>query len=285
MFKPIAGNTLIWINAHTHEPLRSFYYFGVLVGLALYNSVNIRLNLPLAFYKQLLDRRADASDFRAMFPDLAHGLDQLLEYPGDVETDICSTYSVSDMYLGEAIEQPLIEGGNDIVVTNETRQQYVKDYIEFVLHKSMEQQMGAIRNGFMAVMAGWAVNLCTPAELQVMICGRDDIDLSTMKPSAAYIGYEESDDTIQHLWRFLDSLDDEGKRNFLLFVSGSARVPLGGLQSLHFTIQRAEHTNFSRLPTAMTCFNRLVLPAYPTEELLRQRVQTAIDNAQGFGLV
>ncbi|KAI8847705.1 hypothetical protein BC829DRAFT_395682 [Chytridium lagenaria] len=40
-----------------------------------------------------------------------------------------------------------------------------------------------------------------------------------------------------------------------------------------------------RLPTALTCFGRLLLPEYESKEKLANRLITAIENAKGFGLV
>ena len=38
------------------------------------------------------------------------------------------------------------------------------------------------------------------------------------------------------------------------------------------------------LPTAHTCFNVLLLPEYANEEKLRERLETALAHAEGFGL-
>ena len=43
-----------------------------------------------------------------------------------------------------------------------------------------------------------------------------------------------------------------------MFCTGSDRVPLGGLKSLKFVVQK--HANSIHLPTAHTCFNVLLLP-------------------------
>ena len=39
-----------------------------------------------------------------------------------------------------------------------------------------------------------------------------------------------------------------------------------------------------RLPMSHTCFNQLVLPPYKSRKLLKQKILTAIQNAEGFGL-
>ncbi|EGD73574.1 hypothetical protein PTSG_05281 [Salpingoeca rosetta] len=56
--------------------------------------------------------------------------------------------------------------------------------------------------------------------------------------------------------------------------NSSALRLLASFALVEMTTERAKLLGVAalgRLPTAMTCFNRLVLPAYPTEELLRQR--------------
>ena len=39
-----------------------------------------------------------------------------------------------------------------------------------------------------------------------------------------------------------------------------------------------------RLPMSHTCFNQLVLPAYRSRKVLKQKLTIALQNAEGFGL-
>ena len=43
--------------------------------------------------------------------------------------------------------------------------------------------------------------------------------------------------------------------------------------------------DFSRLPTAHTCFNVLMLPEYSSKAKLQDRLLKAITHAKGFGLI
>jgi hypothetical protein len=61
------------------------------------------------------------------------------------------------------------------------------------------------------------------------------------------------------------------------------RAPVGGLGKLKVLIQRAG-PDTDRLPTAHTCFNALLLPEYSSKERMAERLLTAVQNAQGFGL-
>jgi E3 ubiquitin-protein ligase HECTD2 len=89
--------------------------------------------------------------------------------------------------------------------------------------------------------------------------------------------------SFRDFWEVLHSLSDELKKKFLLFATGSDRVPVGGMGEMTFKITKVTNKP-DNLPEAHTCFNQLVLPLYENEELLRQKLIIAISNAEGFGL-
>jgi HECT-domain (ubiquitin-transferase) len=84
----------------------------------------------------------------------------------------------------------------------------------------------------------------------------------------------------------LFDLDETSKRQFLQFVTGSERVPVGGLASLNPPFVVAKNGGHSeRLPTSHTCFNALLLPEYESKAWLAERLQIALQNSTGFGLM
>lgn len=87
-------------------------------------------------------------------------------------------------------------------------------------------------------------------------------------------------------WRVVHALPLEDQKALLRFVCGSDRPPIGGLGRLQFKVQRnGAKGDDSRLPTASTCFNTLLLPDYSHEDVLRERLIYAIHEcAVGFGL-
>ena len=64
-------------------------------------------------------------------------------------------------------------------------------------------------------------------------------------------------------WEAVHGFTEAQKKRLLAFVTGSDRVPIRGLASLQppFVISRNGPAS-DRLPTAHTCFNHLLLPAY-----------------------
>ena len=73
------------------------------------------------------------------------------------------------------------------------------------------------------------------------------------------------------------------RRRLLCFVTGCDRAPVAGLGSVRLALS-VNGSDDARLPTAHTCFNHLMLPRYSCREVLRERLTTAIENAEGFGL-
>ncbi len=81
----------------------------------------------------------------------------------------------------------------------------------------------------------------------------------------------------------MESLSQDLQKKFLLFTTGSDRIPVGGVSEMSFKITRLPHKT-ENLPEAHTCFNQLVLPRYENKRILREKLITAISNAEGFGL-
>uniref|UniRef100_A0A3Q3GR19 HECT-type E3 ubiquitin transferase n=1 Tax=Labrus bergylta TaxID=56723 RepID=A0A3Q3GR19_9LABR len=63
-------------------------------------------------------------------------------------------------------------------------------------------------------------------------------------------------------------MDAEKRIRLLQFVTGTSRVPMNGFAEL-----------YGEIPA---CFNRLDLPPYESFEELREKLNIAIENAQGF---
>ena len=88
---------------------------------------------------------------------------------------------------------------------------------------------------------------------------------------------------IRDFWDVLFEWAPEMQKRFLRFVTGSDRVPVGGMAEMSFKITRLKDRPVF-LPEAHTCFNQLVLPDYPDRETLQQKLVISLSNSEGFGL-
>jgi ubiquitin-protein ligase E3 A len=277
-----------WFNPASLESKSQFELVGMIMGLALYNGVMLRILFPPLFYKKLLKEEINLEDVKLAFPSLGNGLQQLLDWEdGDVADVFMRTFEISYDRFGQVEHIPLKTNGHDILVTNENRQEYVHAYINHLVNISIDQQFRSFQQGFYKVCGGRVLSLCRPSELELMLCGMhtSELDFYQLEQGASYDdGYSRNHEVIQWFWQIVHEMDLKHKRNLLEFVTASDRVPLKGLDSLLFVIQR-NGPDTDRLPSALTCFGRLLLPEYSSFSKLKERLITAIENAKGFGLV
>ncbi|KAK6029269.1 hypothetical protein OSTOST_04622, partial [Ostertagia ostertagi] len=71
-------------------------------------------------------------------------------------------------------------------------------------------------------------------------------------------------------------------QQFLQFLMGSTRLPVGGMSSMKMYVQP---TAPEVLPVAHTCFNLLDLPNIADSKELLRRLRISIQHTQGFTLV
>ncbi|XP_038048029.1 ubiquitin-protein ligase E3A-like [Patiria miniata] len=287
MFTVLEESRTLWINGGSLESGDEFELVGSLLGLAIYNGIILDVHFPTAIYKKLHGEVMDIEDLMEIQPSLGRGLKELLAYQEeeeDVENVFCQTFQISYTMMGELVTVDLLPNGSQIAVTNENREEYVRLYIQHILVDSVATQFEAFAHGFHTVCGGSALRLFQAAETEMLVCGSPELDFMALEASATYEdGYSRQHVTIKAFWTIVHSLREEQKRKLLHFITGSDKVPLKGLSSLPIVIQR-NGPESDRLPTAMTCFNRLLLPAYNTLEILSQKLLVAIENSKGFGL-
>ncbi|CAN0119616.1 unnamed protein product, partial [Discosporangium mesarthrocarpum] len=79
-------------------------------------------------------------DLKDAQPALGHGLQQLLNFEGDVESTFGMHFQISYEVFGGIKTFDLKDGGGSIPVTNLNRQEYVRFYVNWVLMESVRGQ-------------------------------------------------------------------------------------------------------------------------------------------------
>ncbi|PIK41851.1 putative E3 ubiquitin-protein ligase HERC4 [Apostichopus japonicus] len=287
MFKFYEESRFVWFNRKFFEDEFMFRLVGMLCGLAIYNHTIIALPFPPLIYKKLLNRLTSMDDFKLLEPTVARHLQHLMEYEGDdVEDVFCLSFEYSDTVYGTVETNELIPGGSNIAVTKENKEKYVDCYVDFVVNSSVQNQFGQFRDGFLHVCGGKVLDFCHPDELQVMVVGDESYDWDEFQKSAVYKGeYYHNHNTIKMFWKVFRELDLDLKKKFLVFLTGSDRIPIEGMKSLKPTFQPIK-TGVHFYPVAHTCFNLLDLPMYEVEDDLREKLLAAIAHAStGFTIV
>ncbi|XP_075163815.1 HECT and RLD domain containing E3 ubiquitin ligase 4 isoform X2 [Haematobia irritans] len=285
MFKEYEDSRVVWFADMTFETENMYFLIGIICGLAIYNFTIINLPFPLALYKKIMNENVDLSDLQELSPMLARSMQQILDYDGDdFEETFDLHFEISRDIFGESTSEPLKPNGSNINVTKENRQEFVDLYVDFIFNKAVDDKFKAFQKGFMKVCWGNVLKLFRPEELMAMVVGNEEYDWKTWELSCEYKnGYTVSDDTVKWFWETFHEMSLEDKKKFLLYLTGSDRIPIQGMKAIKIFIQP---TNDDRcLPVAHTCFNLLDLPRYKTKERLKYKLMQAIQQTQGFSLV
>uniref|UniRef100_A0A8P4KMJ6 HECT domain-containing protein n=1 Tax=Dicentrarchus labrax TaxID=13489 RepID=A0A8P4KMJ6_DICLA len=285
MFRYYEESRLIWFSNKTFEDIDLFNLIGVICGLAIYNLTIVELHFPVALYKKLLKRKPTLDDLKELMPDVGRSLQLLLDYAeDDLEETFCLNFTITEENYGATEVLELVPNGEDINVNKSNRQDFVSAYVDYVFNTSVAPLFECFYAGFHKVCGGKVLELFQPNELQAMVIGNTNYDWTELQKSTEYKGeYWTDHPTIRLFWEVFHNLPLEKKKQFLLFLTGSDRIPILGMKSLKLVIQPTsggEHY----LPVAHTCFNLLDLPKYTTLETLREKLLQAIDHNQGFNL-
>lgn len=288
-FKQIEENGMFWfndeeikINGDQTETITSTAKFvGILLALAIYNGVLVAPNFPLLLFKKLLNWPLQLEDYSEIDPILINSINVLLELDEFeiLKLDLYHVVPGSDLY-------ELTPGGSNIPVTHANLNSYIAMLTGHLLHQ-YSLLFSAFRSGFELISAGSVIYGYRPDEIYSLAYGSNQFDLNELKSIAIYDGgYFEKSPQIIWFWSILfENFSNDQQSEFLAFVTGSARAPIGGLSKLKSFTVTCIPGDSERLPTAHTCFNTLLLPQYSQKEKLLHKLQLAILHNKGFGLI
>ena len=118
-----------------------------------------------------------------------------------------------------------------------------------------------------------------------MLNGRPVIDVDELRAYCVYQSsskaFGEAHVTVVWLWKLAREMGVSQRRALLLFFTGSSRIPLDGFDPPLNVTEGADMREDS-LPRAHTCFNQLVLPAYSSYQVMRDKILFAIANTNSF---
>jgi hypothetical protein len=125
------------------------------------------------------------------------------------------------------------------LVTNQNRNQFVKDYIFWLTDKSIRPQFEAFQRGFNTCLDRSALAIFSPEALKTVVEGIQSIDMKELEVYAQYEGgYSPHHRLIRDFWSIVQEYPNEKKAQLLKFVTSSDRVPVNGISSIMFFIQK-----------------------------------------------
>uniref|UniRef100_A0A8C3AR02 E3 ubiquitin-protein ligase n=1 Tax=Cyclopterus lumpus TaxID=8103 RepID=A0A8C3AR02_CYCLU len=254
---------------------------------ALFHSKFIDTGFSLPFYKRILNKPLALKDLESIDPEFYNSL-MWIKDNNIEECGLEMFFSVDKEILGEISTHELKTGGGDLQVTEENKEEYIRLVAEWRMSRGVEEQTQAFFEGFNEVLPQQYLQYFDAKELEVMLCGMQEIDLADWQRSTIYRHYARSSKQIIWFWQFIKEMDNEKRMRLLQFVTGTCRLPVGGFADLmgsngpqKFCIEKVGKENW--LPRSHTCFNRLDLPPYKSYEQMKEKLMFAIEETEGFG--
>ena len=268
------------------DHLSYFRFVGRIVGKAVADGFLLDAHFTRSLYKHMLGLEPTHHDMEAIDPDYYKNLKMIMEYSlADIGLEL--TFSTNDISFGRNQVIDLIPDGRNILVTDDTKAKYVSLVCKHRMTDSIKSQIKAYLDGFYELVSRDLIAVFTPRELELLISGLPDIDVSDLKANTDYQGWKATDPEMEWFWKIMQNLSRNEKAAFLQFVTGSAKVPLAGFAELQgmrgvqkFSIHKAGGSS-GALMSAHTCFNSLDLPKYESETEMKEKLLYAISEGQG----
>ncbi|XP_031310488.2 E3 ubiquitin-protein ligase HECW1 isoform X3 [Camelus dromedarius] len=276
------------MSAFVENHLEWFRFSGRILGLALIHQYLLDAFFTRPFYKALLRLPCDLSDLEYLDEEFHQSLQWMKD---NNITDILDlTFTVNEEVFGQVTERELKSGGANTQVTEKNKKEYIERVVKWRVERGVVQQTEALVRGFYEVVDSRLVSVFDARELELVIAGTAEIDLTDWRNNSEYRGgYHDGHLVIRWFWAAVERFNNEQRLRLLQFVTGTSSVPYEGFAALRgsnglrrFCIEK--WGKITSLPRAHTCFNRLDLPPYPSYSMLYEKLLTAVEETSTFGL-
>jgi len=290
--------------------LKHFYLLGQVMGRALIDSYLIDIPFSSLFFQLLLGQPLFLSDIQKLFPSEGQHVVQLQEVNNNIlrlkadttlseqERDKALSHVMSggsvenaDLYFVSITGSELKEGGGDTQVTTDNLGEYLKLMQAHYLGEGIRKQADALRKGFHESVNSRHLFCFNLNELDRVFCGeqsgtiewtRDEV----LKGLIIGTGFDFKSAAIEYFLTILTSFTVEQQRTFLVWVTASRRLPIGGFENLptKITILRREVEEISTdldAPTVNVCFKQIYVPNYSSCDIMRKRLLWAMGKGTG----
>uniref|UniRef100_A0A8C8LSX3 E3 ubiquitin-protein ligase n=1 Tax=Oncorhynchus tshawytscha TaxID=74940 RepID=A0A8C8LSX3_ONCTS len=274
------SNYCLQINpASTINPdhLSYFCFIGRFIAMALFHGKFIDTGFSLPFYKRMLNKKLIIKDLESIDPEFYNSLIWIRD--NNIEECSLEMYFSVDMeILGKLTSHDLKPDGSDLLVTEENKEEYIGLMAEWRFSRGVEGQTKAFLDGFNEVVPLQWLQYFDEKELEVMLCGMQEVDLQDWQRNTVYRHYTRNSKQIIWFWQLVKEVDNEVRLRLMQFVTGTCRLPLGGFAELmgsngpqKFCIEKIHGNILLVNQINECCFN------------LKEKLLFAIEETEGFG--
>lgn len=313
LFTVIKESHKMWLDpelcdafGNTFNKYEAYFYVGIIIGLALFNSNTVAVNFPRYFYKSLI-MWADYESYEKMFDSLSETekrtavaelwptYSKTMDYYSSNKQELESAYIPFEIpnekqliaKMPSNLQKQIREKTTSGFLTKDNIQLFIECFILCHLKYNISQFFDCICQGFYTIVDRSMVRvLLDPDELRLLVQGIPFTDPMILYHCATY-GPQDTDGgssaLIQNFWQIvLYELSQAQVSQLVQFVTGTDHLPPS--QKIEFVISRNGRPDVNSLPTASVCTSTLFLPEYPNKGILKEKLVLALEFSQGFGL-
>ncbi|XP_060249950.1 NEDD4-like E3 ubiquitin-protein ligase WWP1 isoform X6 [Ovis aries] len=198
------NNYCLQINpASTINPdhLSYFCFIGRFIAMALFHGKFIDTGFSLPFYKRMLSKKLTIKDLESIDTEFYNSLIWIRD--NNIEECGLEMYFSVDMeILGKVTSHDLKLGGSNILVTEENKDEYIGLMTEWRFSRGVQEQTKAFLDGFNEVVPLQWLQYFDEKELEVMLCGMQEVDLADWQRNTVYRHYTRNSKQIIWFWQF-----------------------------------------------------------------------------------
>ena len=199
---------------------------------ALYHGRFIYSAFTLPFYKRMLNKKLTTKDIESVDPEFFNSLmwvkDNNLEECG-LELYFSADFEV----LGQLTHHELKPGGDNVRVNEENKEEYLRYFVigfsslsvlvarsvrsdsngfwyftrlmtDWRMNRGIEEQTKAFLDGFNEVVPLEWLHYFDERELELMLCGMQEIDIDDWQRNTVYRHYTRNSKQVQWFWQVID---------------------------------------------------------------------------------
>lgn len=263
--------------------LRYFHFAGRVLGKALMDGHITPVHLVAPLYKHLMGFPITLKDLEHIDDEVYRNLVELLDL--DDVGMLYLDFSVTEDQLGMTETVSLIEGGEDVNVTNDNLPEYLCEQLKYRLLTRINKQLREFLKGFYDVVPEPLLAVFDFKELELLLHGLPNIKMEDWTTYTEYSGEfagNPNHKVVKWFWEIVGSYSQENKAKLLQFSTGTCGVPAQGFAFLQgndgnirkFTLHGDK--NVKVFPRSHTCFNRIDMPIYSSKADMQKYMTMAI---------
>ncbi|KAK2963881.1 putative E3 ubiquitin-protein ligase SMURF1 [Blattamonas nauphoetae] len=266
------------------EYLQIYKFAGLILAKAMLERLNVPFRFNTFIWKQLQGFPMDPSDLQYLRPDLYASFEDIRGYSRDDLADYTQTWTYTSP---DGQHLSVIPGGENERVVFEDLPDFV-DLGSLATLNYFTPILTAMRSELHSLVPEHVLRLLSPEELELVVCGKTEIDVIDWKEHTKYTDQLLNHETvISAFWTMVERADNDLRREILRLGTGLTNAPPTGFKDLkasttdttgRFVLHSLGVTAL-KMPEGHMCFNRLDVPLLEDPDMMRTAFLMAIRNA------